>query len=136
MTKEQKITTLVIHAPRNAKTPFSTIFATGVGPGYIISDSDKSKLILGSTVVVLLSNPQKLRAEGILIKLVKAARTSKGRQRYDVHFKEQHMVTYKYVKLNPFKFGVAVLDCLPSTGKPRKSNEQLLQSRNQLLLLK
>ncbi len=110
MTKGQKITTLVIHAPRNAKTPFATILATGIGPGYIICDDDKSKLSLGSSTVVLLSNPQKLRAEGILVNLVKAAKTRTGRQRYDVHFKEQHMVTYAHVKLNPFLFGVAVIE--------------------------
>ena len=103
---------LVIHAPSNSKTSFSSIFASSVGPGYIISDSDKNKLIPGSTVVVLLSNPQELRAEGTLVKLVKAAKTASGKfQRYDVHFKEQHKVNYKYVKLNPFKFGVAVIDC-------------------------
>ena len=102
---------LVIHAPRNLKTSFSSIFANSVGPGYIISDSDKNKLIDGSTVVILLSNPQKLRAEGILVKLVKAAKPSKGRQRYDVHFREQRMVTYKNVKLNPWLFGVAVINC-------------------------
>lgn len=106
-----KVWTLVIHAPPNAKTPFATILATGIGPGYIISDGDKIKLSLGFSDVVLLSNPRGLRAEGILVNLVKAKKTNGGRQRYDVHFKEQHMVSYRHVKLNPWKFGVAVIDC-------------------------
>ena len=104
-----KVWTLVIHAPPNAKTPFATILATGVGPGYIISDDDKNKLAIGSSTVVLLSNPRRLRAEGILVDLDKVKKTNAGRQRYDVHFKEQHIVSYKRVKLNPWKFGVAVI---------------------------
>jgi len=109
MTEGQKMTTLVIHAPRNRKTPFATILATGIGPGYAIYDNLKSKLSPNPTVV-LLANNLKLRAEGQLGKLVPTGIfTKNGIQRYDVHIKGLMVVSYKPEKLN--RCGVAVIDC-------------------------
>jgi|GEM_PF-1330195 len=110
-----KKTTLVISAPYSRGKPgtpnsFETYFQTGVGKGYIIHSTEIGKLGPGSTVVLLRQDKLKQRAEGILVKLVATSKTPKGNQRYDVYFKDQGMVTFKGEKLNPFDFGVAVID--------------------------
>jgi hypothetical protein len=105
----KKIAILVIHAPANGKTPFHTIFTTGVGPGYIIYKNDKSKLTIPGSTVVLLANDQELRAEGVLAELKPAAKTKTGKQRYNVHVEKWTKVHYKSERLN--RCGVAVIDC-------------------------
>jgi hypothetical protein len=110
-----KTTTLIIHAPyRRAKpgTPhsFETYFQTGVGEGYIIHDTKVGKLPPGSTVILLRQDKEEKRAKGLLVELVRKSKTPKGKQRYDVHFKDQKMVKFERVKFNPFDFGVAVID--------------------------
>ena len=105
----KKMATLVIHAPANGKTPFSTIFATGVGLGYAIYESIISKLTIPGSTVVLLAKDQKLRAEGVLVKPpVRTSERISNAWRYDVHVEKFTMVPYKSEKLNPC--GVAVID--------------------------
>lgn len=106
------MTTLVIHAPdyrvKNGEESFETILEKGRGKGYIIFPKDVSRLPLGSKVVLLRKDKNQKRAEGRLVNLPPTTKTSKGKQRYDVHFKDMKMVPYKPVRLN--RFGVAVIE--------------------------
>lgn len=110
-----KMTTLVIHAPdgkaKKGEKSFEAVLADGVGVGYAISKKDKTKLLPGSTTVVLLrKDKNRRRAEGLLVELVLTTRKSpQGIHRYDVHFEKRTVVPYKSEKLN--HFGVAVIDC-------------------------
>jgi len=112
MTTKKKWT-LVIHAPQHkakrGATSFAAILAGGVGPGYIIYKSDKSKLQIPGSTVVLLDNDLKRRAEGVLVKLHPGAKAGNGQQRYDVHVAKWTVVPYQRQKLN--RCGVAVIGC-------------------------
>jgi len=108
-----KMSTLVIHAPeakvKKGSKSFEGIFKVGIGPGYAISQYDRSKLAPGSTVVLLRNDKNQRRAEGLLVRLVPSTKTPQGIQRYDVYFEKQTVAPYKPEKLN--RFGVAVIDC-------------------------
>lgn len=119
--KEETMTTLVISAPwchkdevgQSVGKPgephsFETYFKTGIGIGYAISDENYNKLSQAKDCVVVLLRKDRLkqRAEGHLIKLSPTGKFIHGRQRYDVHFKGQNIVTYKPEKLD--HYGVAV----------------------------
>jgi hypothetical protein len=105
--------TLVIHAPARKAAPrtlhsFETFFKTGIGIGYAISQNDHNKLSQAKDCVVVLlrKDRQKQRAEGHLVKLDATGKFIHHRQRYDVHFMGQNIVTYKPEKLD--HYGVAV----------------------------
>jgi hypothetical protein len=93
---------------------FETYMQTGLGKGYAISKKDASKLVEGSTRVVILRNDlNKRRAEGILVRLIKTDRkTPQGILRYDIQFKDQKEVDYTYVKPveKVDRHGVKVID--------------------------
>ncbi|MDP2917456.1 MAG: hypothetical protein Q8O16_05955 [Dehalococcoidia bacterium] len=107
----KKVATLVIHAPqyKRGKKPFQAVLADGVGVGYIIYESDKSKLQVPGSTVVLLANDLERRAEGVLDKLCPTVIAKNGQQRYNVHIKGLTEVHYKPEELN--RCGVAVVDC-------------------------
>jgi len=103
---------LVIHAPayraiQGAKS-FEDVLADGVGVGYIIYKIDKSKLQEPGSIVVLLSNDLKRRAEGVLVKLNPTIKADNGGQRYDVFVDKWMEVLYKRERLN--RCGVAVIE--------------------------
>lgn len=106
-----KTCTLVIHAPtckvKQGARSFHQILAAGVGPGYAIYRYEVSILTIPGSPVVLLCKYKKLRAEGILVDLVKTTKTHNEIQRYDVHFKDAAPVPYKPEHLN--RCGVAVI---------------------------
>jgi len=110
----KKLATLVIHAPeakaKKGAKRFEDVLADGVGVEYAIPRKDISKLLPGSTVVLLRKDKNKRRAEGVLVKLALTTnKTPQGIQRYDVHFEKRMEVLYKSERLN--RFGVAVIDC-------------------------
>ena len=69
----KKLATLVIHAPeakaKKGAKRFEDVLADGVGVEYAIPRKDISKLLPGSTVVLLRKDKNKRRAEGVLVKL-------------------------------------------------------------------
>ncbi|MCX6048570.1 MAG: hypothetical protein NT075_25995 [Chloroflexi bacterium] len=109
---------LVINAPKSQvdqgiKKSFQRTMSSGVGEGYAISKNLYDELCIDGKIssdcgVVLLSKDQKLRAEGILVKLVCAGKTKTGMQRYDVHIDELKPVTYKTESLN--RMGIAIIE--------------------------
>ena len=113
--KGGRMPTLVIHAPYSKGKPgtpnsFETYLNTGIGKGYAIFPKDVRRLPTGCKVVLLRKDKNRLRAEGLLARLVPAGITPQGIQRYDVYFEKLTVVPYgKPEKLN--HFGVAVLDC-------------------------
>ena len=108
---------LVIHAPKNGKTPFNTILTHRIGPDYAIYNSLYNQVtpITSESRVVLLANDSKQREEGRLVKLVKKGLTKNGIWRYDVHFEDMHNVTYRNERLN--RCGVTVIEEEPDYGK-------------------
>ncbi len=108
-----QVTTLVINAPwyRKNAPSFEAILCTGIGPGYAISKKDVNRLPPGSAVVLLRTDKNKARAEGVLIERVETTipptKTPQGIQRYDVHVEKWTVVPYKPEKIN--RFGVAVI---------------------------
>ena len=119
------ITTLVISAPWNKKDEagynvgkpgkrysFEYILKTGIGEGYAIGKKYISRLIPGSKVILLRNDKDKKRAEGILVKppVPTGIYLPQGIQRYNVHFKDAKVVSYRYMpkeKLN--RQGVTVI---------------------------
>lgn len=105
--------TLVIGAPQRMVTSgddfssFERMFMSGVGPTYIISDSEREQLPIGCKVVIL-DNVYEKRAEAQLTGFSKAEMAGNGQQRYNVHFVNPKMVPYKKERLN--RSGVAVID--------------------------
>jgi len=104
---------LVISAPHSKAASgndfhsFEGIFTSGVGPTYIISDSEREQLPIGSKVVIL-DNDYEKRAEAQLKGFSKAEMAGNGQQRYDVQLDKPKMVPYKKERLN--RNGVAVID--------------------------
>lgn len=107
------MTTLVIHAPdRRAKSgskSFEAVLADGIGDKYAIFQKDVGRLVSGSKVVLLRKDKEKSRAEGILLQLVDTGKkTPQGILKYNVHFKDQKVVSYKPERLN--RFGISIID--------------------------
>ena len=103
--------TLVIHAPQHkvkgGGASFGAILSSGVGPEYAIYESIISKLSIPGSTVVLLDKDQELRAEGVLVKLVRTPRRIPNAWRYNVHVEKWTTVSYKSEELN--RCGVALL---------------------------
>lgn len=107
----KKVATLVLHAPqyKRGKKPFQAVLADGIGVGYIIYESDKSKLQVPGSTVVLLANDLERRAEGVLVKLKPTIKAKNWQQRYDVYVNKLTEVSYRPEELN--RCGLAVFDC-------------------------
>ena len=104
-----KASTLVIHAPLSqpGKKSFQEVFDDLIGEGYIIYGRDKNKLQIPGSPVVLLSNDQRRRAEGVIKALHPTSKSAAGKQRYDVHVDKWTEVPYRREALN--RCGVAII---------------------------
>jgi len=91
----------------NAAPSFEQIVATGIGPTYAISDSDRRKISIGCRVVIIDKQKRK-RAEATVDRFVLAGKTETGMQRYDVHFKDVQEATYSDERLE--RWGTSVVD--------------------------
>jgi hypothetical protein len=100
--EEAEMATLSLSAPaaKKTRTPFPTIVATSIAPGYIISSKCIGKLVPGSSTVAVLDKTSKKRAEAIFDKLVPAGFAKNVKRRYNVHIKDLKIVHYV-----PVKFG-------------------------------
>lgn len=105
------MTTLAINAPdkrvKDGADSFETILASGIGKGYAIYPKIKSRLTMGSKVVLIRKDRNKKRAEGILLDLVETNEYVNGIRRYDVHI--QNMTKVKFEKVNFNYYGVAII---------------------------
>jgi hypothetical protein len=95
---------LVLNAPKQQenqkdKKSFRETLATGIGEGYALNKKILSKIQEGCKVI-LLSKDQKLRAEGILEKLIPTIKTKNHIQRFNIKIKNFKKVEYKDEKLN------------------------------------
>lgn len=88
---------------------WETYLQTGIGLGYILSQSEysilKAAMLIDNVKVVLLRNDKdKRRAEAWLTNLVQTPRQAKGGWRYDVHFKDPKVITpYNYPPIEKVK---------------------------------
>ena len=112
MTKGNKTTTLVIHAPdhrvkQSGSKSFEEVLADGRGKAYAIRPHERERLAPGSTVVLLRKDGKKQRAEGRLVKLCETGVwTRNGIMRLDVHVEGLELVPYRSERLT--RRGVAV----------------------------
>ncbi len=75
--------------------PISTIFATGKGPDYVLSASDKIRIITGMRVIVF-DRPSQ-QAEGVVDRVVPSGnRTKNGRPRYHVLIHDLRQTAYTH----------------------------------------
>jgi hypothetical protein len=75
--------------------PISSIFARGRGPDYVLSASDKSRIIRGMRVIVF-DRPSQ-QAEGVVDKVVPSGNTTKNkRPRYHVLIHDLKQTAYTH----------------------------------------
>lgn len=104
------MTTLVLHAPKwrvraNRARSFEQVMNTGIGDRYAIPAGWVGQCQPGIRVVVLCKEERK-RAEGTLIRLVRANQAGNRMWRYDVHI--QNLAKVPYVPESLYRSGVAL----------------------------
>ena len=107
--------TLFIHAPYRKAAPgerysFEYIRKTGTGEGYAIWRKWAAIIKQGWTVVLLRSDKEQKRAEGILVGLERTGLYVNGVERYNVHIEGLKKVSFKK-EVNFNHYGVCVIDC-------------------------
>jgi hypothetical protein len=91
--------TLLLSMPKNKNfetalhQPISTIFASGTGPDYVLSASDRSRITQGMKVIVF--DRPTFQAEGIVTGVRRSGNTTlNGRPRYHVLIRDLKQTAY------------------------------------------
>ena len=106
---------LVISVPQSRVEPgtyysvtFDEIVASGIGPSYIVSDSEREQVPVGCKVVIL-DKDRRRRSESRLKEFRPTEKAANGKQRYDVCFETPvTAVDYQDEPLN--RNGIAVIE--------------------------